>query len=272
MLLGYEFSSDLSQFIVIDDGEAKNSIDTYMETIIYNTVRLLTNKTTFGMLKIPNKDYKEFIIKIKNKKGLNIKVSSNHIKVTFGRDYYLFRHNYTKDGGVIYLEELQINTKNQVITEIYLAHEIVLKIAIKNRLFELCIPYDTDNTVSFNLFSQINYNSNLNTLKNIYSTIFAPGQDNYNFYKVATKLSITTKNNKEEIAIQGGKTISYHVHLDMGNYILDAHKSLGEETSFTLTGIKPPIPLNLSTIMQNILVKAEKYVNSSNKNTLRRPL
>ncbi len=257
MPLRYEFSSDLTSFLILSDCHTLNSLDDYMKMIIYNAVKILTGKTSFELKKTNEPNFKEYLIIFSKKHHLKVQIKGDYLVIIYQNITYYFEHNYTIKGGILELSKFNAVNKNREITEAFDTHYLRLQIKIVDTIYELNIPYDYSTTIDLNTFSTLNQNSTITSLKNLYLSIFAPKQDDYNYNKLETTLSIAKPNRTEILSLKSGKTIYYEATLILNDLSLTASRKENAKANININGItKDYLPI-LNELIYGLLVKVE---------------
>lgn len=257
MYLSHTFSSNLSRFTVIGQKNTLESIDNYMQMIIYNTINYLTKKNTFGILQVASNPRK-YIISIKNEMPIFLIIYSDYFTVEHNKTLYEFTHSYTAKGGVINLRKVHYQKLNYDITEEYAPHLVTLVIKKHNTQFEFRIPYDTNERVEMPFLSKLNSEANLNLLKNIYMVFFAPNQDRYNFRSEVTTLSIKDLNQEKNLQVKAGENISYEHIIDLDNIKIKVNKEKDSNSTLNIAGLGEEFPPILNNYITMMLTEAEK--------------
>ena len=261
MKLQEEFLYNPAKYHVILADNLNNTLSEYAKSIIYPTIKLLTNETSFGLIGNSRKDSINLQVSLKRKKRFTINWSSDYIIIFLDGKKYTYTHYQAINKVGINLESINYYNEEQEILEQFLPHKIRVNIRIKNKLFQMEVPIDNQKNIPVEYFSSIKYESTISKLKNIYLKYLSTMQSEYNICKEDTVLNIyeleSNTTLRDQIVLRDKKTILYQVNNKTGNIMINVTKKEGEDTLTTITGLTIDDEIYLNKEVYHLIRRGE---------------
>ncbi len=265
MLLNNDFSTDLSKFQVITSLPELKDLDEYLQAVIYNLVYYLTNCTKFGLRIIAKEPNKKILIKIA-KRELILTVLDKYITVEDQNINYFIKHSYTKKGISLVIKEIKYNYQDKQITECYNEDLYYLNIVCSNKAFILSIPYHTDFTLNLNFLANINDNTTIEDLKNIYLANFSLNQEQYYLNRL-TELNILEDNIvKERMVLKKQEVMEIELKAKIKDMIITLNKKMNFPLDVNISNLENIEDLSLiAPTLEELIAKINSFSSLSLK-------
>ncbi len=251
MQLSYNFNYDLKEFKIILENNPEILNNKYYKSIICNLSALFLKTNKLGIITKNLNNKTLIIVNTKERKKLNMIITSSLVIVKINNCRYTFSHNINNNGIILNLQDIVFAEEIKFI-ESFLPHLIKFELNIKDKHFLLEVPLDIDYVIDKNIFKSINYNSTLKDLKKIYDNYLKKIQEkvNYNFYKMDTIIGIYKTNEHEKKSIikkyRAGKEIYKEANTNTNNLNLNITLNENNEPIILIKGYNPHDNLNLN--------------------------
>ena len=253
----------------IYDSKISNMIENYATTlqIASHFMMMLLHESRFVLELIKEEHTKtdlKLILKASTKeKSVFLTVVNDILQIQYENEEYTFVVNWDVYQSYATLRRYQIILPDKQIIEEIDAHHIKIEMTIKDKIFQLYIPYGIDHYLDSTYFNEIKESSSIMDLKRIYMERFFHGQTSFEM-RIDTILSTKQKLATgeiillDELSIKDGFVEKYILSSFKEGLLISVIGAPNINSEIRMVGYENTCTINLKEEIDNLYKRSRK--------------